>query len=386
MIALQKQRVEIDYQKILEAFSNSSDPAGINLRYDPLYDKIRNARREEDDGMSRGIWQADLKHADWISVESLCFEVLSNNSKDLQVVCWLIEAWINLDYLGGMNQGYKLLNDFCQNFWDTMYPKLLEEDDVDYRIRIFEWLIKSTSDTLFNIPISNPDNSFIEKPLNLSGWNFSVNLEKISKRGSEGQRAAQDLVKKGNITIDKFRSFLLSVPKDFAKNQKDIALQVQEHIHNFTDFLDDKIQKHELSFRVVLQQIDDLIKIYDFILSKNVQDKSTEKPEDLGDDVDTLVLLSDIDDKEAKNNLNSSDNNNDGVVSNRKTAYIALKEIGEFLESLDPHSPTPHILKVLASWENKTLPQILVNIAQESMETKAIIKVLASGIDEARKG
>ena len=40
------------------------NPAGKSLRYDPVYDKIKEARREEDDA-PQGDWQRERKVADW---------------------------------------------------------------------------------------------------------------------------------------------------------------------------------------------------------------------------------------------------------------------------------------------------------------------------------
>ncbi len=41
-----------------------ANPAGENLRYAPTYDKIKEARREEDEG-PQGDWKRERKVADW---------------------------------------------------------------------------------------------------------------------------------------------------------------------------------------------------------------------------------------------------------------------------------------------------------------------------------
>ncbi len=40
-------------------------PAGPFLLYDPIYDAIRAARSADQPELPQGIWQADLKRADW---------------------------------------------------------------------------------------------------------------------------------------------------------------------------------------------------------------------------------------------------------------------------------------------------------------------------------
>ena len=40
------------------------NPGGENLRYAPVYDKIKEARRQDDEG-PMGDWQRERKVADW---------------------------------------------------------------------------------------------------------------------------------------------------------------------------------------------------------------------------------------------------------------------------------------------------------------------------------
>src|SRR5439155_783138 len=61
-----------------------SNPAGANLRYDPIYDKIKEARREEED-VDQGDWKRTRKVADWPLVIKLSGEALATKSKDLQI-------------------------------------------------------------------------------------------------------------------------------------------------------------------------------------------------------------------------------------------------------------------------------------------------------------
>ena len=52
------------------------NPGGENLWYDPVYDKIKEARREEDDA-PQGEWQYDRKVADWKSVVKMAGDAIA---------------------------------------------------------------------------------------------------------------------------------------------------------------------------------------------------------------------------------------------------------------------------------------------------------------------
>ena len=47
------------------------NPSGRNLRSTPIYDKIREARREDEE-LPQGAWQIERKLADWPLVISSC--------------------------------------------------------------------------------------------------------------------------------------------------------------------------------------------------------------------------------------------------------------------------------------------------------------------------
>ena len=102
-------------------------PSGESLRYEGTYDRIREARREDDPRLSRGIYETELKRADWASVEAACLEALATRTKDLQVAAWLLEAWLHRYGFAGVREGLRLLAGLCEIFWDDLHPRLDED-------------------------------------------------------------------------------------------------------------------------------------------------------------------------------------------------------------------------------------------------------------------
>src|SRR5262245_66011336 len=94
----------IDLELLLQPISRER-PAGESLRYDSTYDRIQEARREDDQRLSQGIYQTGLKRADWEADEAICLEALEKRSKDLQSAGWLLEAWLHLKGFRGSAAG-----------------------------------------------------------------------------------------------------------------------------------------------------------------------------------------------------------------------------------------------------------------------------------------
>ncbi|HZZ40294.1 MAG TPA: type VI secretion system ImpA family N-terminal domain-containing protein, partial [Acidobacteriaceae bacterium] len=96
---------------------SAEHPCGEWLRYQGTYDQVREMRREDDAGLPQGVWQSELKRADWGAVETLCAEALVHRSKDLQLAAWLLEAWIQMDSFAGASRGIELMRRLCADFW-----------------------------------------------------------------------------------------------------------------------------------------------------------------------------------------------------------------------------------------------------------------------------
>jgi type VI secretion system protein ImpA len=114
------------------------NPSGESLRYAPVYDQIKEARREDDD-IPQGEWQLEVKKADWVLVTKLASEAIATKSKDLQLAAWLTEAMLRREGYAGLQAGLALLRGLIENFWDTLYPEL-EDGDAEFRAAPLDWV------------------------------------------------------------------------------------------------------------------------------------------------------------------------------------------------------------------------------------------------------
>jgi type VI secretion system protein ImpA len=115
-----------------------ANPAGVELRYDPVYDKIKEARREDDDA-PQGDWQVERKVADWPLVIKLAKDALTKKSKDLQLAVWLTEAMLRREAFGGLRAGLELLDGLVDQYWDGLYPAI-EDGDIEVRSAPLDWI------------------------------------------------------------------------------------------------------------------------------------------------------------------------------------------------------------------------------------------------------
>src|SRR5690606_12750619 len=122
-----------------------SNPAGANVRYEPVYDKIKQARHEDPD-LPRGEDDPPRKTADYALAQKLATEVLEKRSKDLQVAAWLTEALVHREGFSGLKQGLELLHGLMERFWDHVYPEI-DDGDLELRAAPLQWVGGSTRST-----------------------------------------------------------------------------------------------------------------------------------------------------------------------------------------------------------------------------------------------
>ena len=198
-----------------------SNPSGTNLRYDPVYDKIKEARREESQPPP-GMTEQDRKVADNPQVIKLTTELLTKKTKDLQVAAWFTEASLKQRGFAGLKDGLALCWGLVEKFWDTLYPEI-EDGDAESRGAPLGFVGTKLDIPLKLVPI-------VEKArYSLLDYQQSkeVGYEDQAKNDEAKKRRAL-LVKEGKLTPELFDKAFEETPKKFyAQGEKDLDACLQ---------------------------------------------------------------------------------------------------------------------------------------------------------------
>jgi type VI secretion system protein ImpA len=234
-------RITIDIDAILAPLPGDN-PAGEDMRYLPLYDEIKEARRA-DDLLDRGDWNRELKTADWDKVISLSTEALSQKTKDLQIAAWLLEALIRTEGFEGAEAGLDILTGFLEIFWEQVYPEI-EDDELDYRCGPLEFANDKLSLLLKEIPLTDID---VSPGYSWLDWQESVRVGKetdiLDKWGDVDQdkKKARDLlIEDGKPTAEQFESAEASSSRDFYEQLMARIQSCQEKFDRLDQIVDEK--------------------------------------------------------------------------------------------------------------------------------------------------
>jgi type VI secretion system protein ImpA len=242
------------------------NPSGQNLRYVPIYDKIKEARRKEE-VIAQGDWQRPLKEADYRQVIKLASEALATKGKDLQVAAWLTEALIYEEGISGLRDGVKLLRGLLENFWDSVFPEP-EDGDLELRAAPLNWVGDYRDVEL----------AIHQVALTTSGLDWfkykesqTVGYESDAPDGSPKADARNKAIKEGKLTAEEFDKEFSATPKaDYQKMVTDCEQSLEE-LELLNTFCEARFGDTAPSFRRVRVAVEDIQHVARLLLARKRQ-------------------------------------------------------------------------------------------------------------------
>ncbi len=198
------------------------NPSGVSLRYERVYDQIKEARTEGEESILGTL--STPKRADYPLVIKLAGEALATKSKDLQLAAWLAEALLKKEGIGRLQPCLQLFQDLQEQFWDTLYP-VIEDGDVGMRAVPIEWAANRMGAILYEASITRDGLNYYQyKDSRAVG--YEADAESSDAKREARERAIAD----GKITGEDF-------DKSFAATPKSWYVQMDESLRSSTDLL-----------------------------------------------------------------------------------------------------------------------------------------------------
>lgn len=325
-------------------------PSGESLRRSAVYDKIKEARRAEDPNLSQGVWVTDVKRADWVEAERLCLDILGNKSKDLRVAAWLLEAWLNRYGLEGATEGLRVIDSLINRFWDTVYPPIDDDGDLDGRMAPIAWINDKLVVQLKQTTLTEPQT---QEPQLLSwlDWEKASMYERQNRKPPEGEPSTSE-----------FMSCVLLTPADFYRTRDKQVADLLAAVEAVESSLDKRCGQP----MAALWQFKEMAKQLEGFISKALDQKGEDEPE--------------VEDAEDVGVAPANDPGERGVrwgaIRNRAEAYQRLAEAAQYLIAKEPHSPVPHLIMRAVSWGNMSFGELVQELVSDQRDVGQIFQLL----------
>ncbi len=236
------------------------NPGGTDLRYDPVYDKIKEARREEED-LDQGDWKRERKVADWALTSKLCEETIATRSKDLQLAAWLTEAAIRLRGFAGVLEGFALIEAIVGQFWDNLYPEL-EDGDAEFRATPLDWLSNHVITLVRNLPLTKDGISYLK-------YKESREVGYEDPNGSDSAKDSRKArLEEGKMPAEAFDEAFTQTPKPFYVALDAQLVRVLAQTQSLTAACDEKFGDFTPSFTRFRQAVEEFKQANKILLEK----------------------------------------------------------------------------------------------------------------------
>jgi len=227
------------------------NPVGENLRYAPIYDKIKEARREDDDA-PQGEWKRERKSADWALTVKLISEALATKTKDLQLAAWLAEAMLRREGISGLREVLELTRGFLENFWDGLYPEL-EDGDAEFRSAPLQWIGDKLDVAVKQAPVTRGGYSCLQYR-----ESRDVGTEEAASETYDKQKAREQKIKEGKLTAEKFDKDFAETPKAYYVALEQTIDGTIESLSQLSQLCDEKFGDVSPSFRALETALQDV--------------------------------------------------------------------------------------------------------------------------------
>ncbi len=298
-------------------------PAGKDLRYDPRYAAIKEARREDDPNEPRQDHAGPLKVADWPAVIKLSSELIGKESKDLQLAAWLTEALLHREGLTGLATGARTLHGILDKFWDGCFPEW-DEEDPELRAGPLEWAGAKLEVPLRFLRIAPNGPSFLD---------FEESRKIPTEGEAEGSKDKQELrdaaLKDNKLTPEAVDKAIADVNKAFYKGLLADIESAASAVSELEKITDEKFGRDAPSLMKIRGALEDFKRFGQTILNQKLIDDpdpiAEETIDESGAPVDDSGVLS-VEPVSA------------GDATNR------VSVAARFLRKLDPSNPGPYLM------------------------------------------
>ncbi len=313
---------------------SGDNPSGANLRYAPVYDKIKEARREEDDA-PQGEWARERKVADWKQVIKLSSEALATKSKDLQLAAWLTEAMLRTEGFAGLLGSLKLCQGLIETFWDTLYPEL-EDGDAELRVAPLDWIGSRLDQACRQVPITRKGFDWFHFK-----QSRAVGYEADAAASEAKAEARTQAIAEGKVTGEDFDAAFNATPKAFYVDGKQSLDDCLAAVESLGELCESKFTDAPPGFGGLRGTLEEVRSTVNSLLQKKRELEPDEEivPAEAAAEEGAAEADSSGAPAPARARKTVSEE-----PADKDDAFARIAMVAKYLRREDPYSPAPYLL------------------------------------------
>jgi type VI secretion system protein ImpA len=326
----------------LDALLAPIDGAGATgawIRNTATYQRIVKARRHDDASIPLGSWEYDLKRADWPAVGRETARALCHESKDLELVTWLLEARIQQDGFDGIAPCVLLMRQLLERYWETLYPQG-DADGYAHRANQIGWVDAKLLSTLRLVPLTATTG---QQDYNWADWEQAHRNEQVrAGAGANGGEPPE------GATMAAFQGAVNATPVDSYRRLGETLTGALRAIGELGHVMDEKFGDEAPGLGNMTELLQQILSLADSELRK----RGVAPPEPAAVEAEGTPMLETpagvrADAPVAAAQVAAAAT---GAIRDRADAYRRLAQLSDYLMEVEPHSPVPYLVRRATEW------------------------------------
>lgn len=338
-------------------------PGGEDISFSTQFDDIREARRQDDFSLAQGEWETELKSAQWPRVRQLCEEQLIRKSKDLQVACWYAEALCNISGFRGLAFGLQVLEVLLTDFWEFLYPDLLE-DGLDERAGKIEWLNKQLPTAIRGIPLTS-------KASGAYSWLMWDESRSIDNLGLKDPAAREKAIADGKLSGEAFDKAAMATGLSFYEELHRDIREASTRLAAVERHVDERLGDDSPGMKELRKAVADCEDVVAKIIGRLGGTTHSVDARQPGSDLQPVVA-----DAPATGAAPVSPADISGPLRTRADAVRALRQVSHYFKQNEPHSPVALLAERAAKWAEMPLERWLASVIKDDSTLNQLRELL----------
>lgn len=363
----------LDFQKLLAPIEGDN-PAGSDLREDSsptsVYYQLKDARsaaRAAERSSEMDEDQASIAEP-WYSILELAPEVLSTQAKDLEVAAWLTEALLRTAGLAGLRDGFRLIREMTEGFWDGLYPAE-DEDGVETKVAPLTGLNGEGADGTLIQPLRKIEIAQSQSSGSFAFWQFEQASE-LSAIADEAKRQAR--ISAGATTMDTLERAVADTPTAYYVDLVEDAGASLEQFMAMNAAFDERCGADGppvSNIRELLTTIQDQVRFL-------AKDKLAP--------LETVETVGDAAGDGAADGAASGAPSPGaaGEINGREDAFRILLKVADYFRRTEPHSVIPYTLQEIVRRGRLSLPDLISELIPDDQAREGFL--MRAGIEPSR--
>jgi type VI secretion system protein ImpA len=340
-------------------------PTGLDLREElspnSTYYAIKDARNAARAAERQLVLDDDetTAPADWRLVLQQATEVLAEQSKDLEITAYLIEALVRLHGFAGLRDGFRLARELVEHYWDGLYPQP-DEDGLETRVAPLTGLNGDDAEGTLLVPITRvpiTEATSVGR-LDCTHYQQAVALAKQTDAKVRDQKIAE-----GTLTLEAFQKAVGESSAAFYTNLVEDLGQCVEEFSQLGAALDTRCDGRAPPTSQIRRALDSCLDAIKDVARAKLTVASVAAETATANGAPAPASES------AAGPGGAMD-----VLRSRDDAFRHLLHVAAFFQRTEPQSIVPYALEQVVRWGRASLPDLLTELIPDDSPRQLLFK------------